>query len=613
MRCQRTLTGLLGRRVSRVLPVTVGQTLVGVLIALVVIYGAFLRFDAITLKYGPVSSPSWLRAVQETREPASLLRPAGVTWTAGPTYPHRDGPPTRYVSDPYTYLSYAREMRSFYGAHRREPLFPFVTKVFLRLLRDQDVAVSFASAAFSVLAVIGTLALGWYAFSWAVGLGAALAVAIEYDLVSWGIEGFRDDAFMWAVVLSAYVMLRYARVPSRWNAVLVGVAGGVALLLRLTAISFLVPGLVFLLMAASGRWRERLKRVGLAALIMTVIVAPFAINCWLTYGDPLYAINVHADVYRAAEGQKIVANETVSQYLGGQMRSRPMRTLDTFVLGMTTYPFENKWGGFTPWVSGLGPFLSWAALAGLVVLVGSPPGRLLLVVLAGSLVPYAFTWKLGADWRFTEHAYPFFLIAACLGMSHLVSYVAPSRLLALIRSRPDWRRVAFWGSVLAVVGMGLWLAVRVLPVMVVREALMAREDVTVAAGRRDRGFFVGGWSRLLTEGAVTARISEGSRPAVNLPLPLVGDYDLTLRLDPFPRPAGHAADRLPAVRILVNDLQVAMFELGWNPERVGAYEVHVPQHVVTSGMTRLVVVPEAKPRGPDRVRLWYVRIRPVQP
>ena len=37
-------------------------------------------------------------------------------------YPHRDGPDTRYSSDPYTYLRFARAMPSFYAAHvRRDP------------------------------------------------------------------------------------------------------------------------------------------------------------------------------------------------------------------------------------------------------------------------------------------------------------------------------------------------------------------------------------------------------------------------------------------------------------------------------------------------------------
>jgi 4-amino-4-deoxy-L-arabinose transferase-like glycosyltransferase len=611
MRVPGALLGLLGRRVSRVAPFTVGQTLAGVLTFLVVIYGAFLRFDAITLKYGPASRPSWLGAIQQTRGPSSLLRPAGVTWTAVPTYPHRDGPPTHYLSDPYTYLGYAREMRSFYAAHRREPLFPFVTRVFLGLLRNQDVAVSFASAAFSVLAIIATLALGWYAFSWWVGLGAALAMAIEYDVVSSGVEGWRDDAFMCAVVLSAYVMLRYVRVPSRRNALLVGIGGGLACLVRITALSFVLPGLAFLLVSATGRWRERLKGVGLAAVTMTAIVAPFAINCWLTFGDPLYAIDVHADVYRAAEGQKVETSQTASQYLGSQARSRPIQTLDTFVLGMTTYPFLNKWGGFAPWIPWLGAFLSWSAVAGVILLVGSPPGRLLLVVLAGSLVPYAFTWKLIGDWRFTEHAYPFFLIAACLAISRVVSLAAASRQLGLKHPRPDWRQVAFWGSVLAAIGVGLWLTLRVFPFLVARESLAANENVTVEAGKRDGAFFEAGWSRPLTEGTVTARVSEGGRSVVRLPLAGASDYDLTMRLDPFPRPTADAADRLPTVRIFVNYHLVAAFDVRWDPERVGTYEIHVPRNATTNGVNRLVVAPEAKPGGPDKVRLWYVRIRPV--
>ena len=611
MRFHGALIGLFGRPVTRLLPLTVGQTLAGVLAILVVIYGAFLRFDAITLKYGPVTRPSWLRAIQQTRGPESLLRPAGVTWAAVPAYPHRDGPPTQYVSDPYTYLRYAREMRSFYAAHYREPVFPFVTKIFLHLLRNQDVAVSFASAAFSVLAIVGTLALGWYAFSWWVGLGAALAMAIEYEIVSWSVEGLRDDAFVCAAVLSTYVMLRYARVPSKRNALLVGIAGGVACLIRITALSFLVPGLLFLLIATTARWRERLKGAGLAALALTAIVSPYAINCWLTFGDPLYAINVHADLYRTAEGQVVEVSQTTAGYLGSQARSRPIQTLDTFVLGMTTYPFQNKWGGFVPWISWLGAFLSWAAVIGLILLVGSPPGRLLLVVLAGSLVPYAFTWKLIADWRFTEHAYPFFLIAGCLAISEAVTLAAPSRLLGLIHPRPDWRRVAFWGSVLAAIGTGLWLVLRVFPFLVVREALAANENVTVAAGERDGAFFAAGWSGTATWGAVTARVSEGGRSIVRLPLPRASDYDLTIRLDPFPRPTADAADHLPAVQAFVNDHLVATFDLRWNPDRVGAYEMSVPRNVTTNSENRLVIVPKAKPGGPDRVTCWYVRIRPV--
>ena len=64
-------------------------------------------------------------------------------------------------------------MRSFYAAHYREPLFPFIIKIFLALLNDQDVAVSFASGAFSVLSVVATYLLGVYAFSTWGGIGCS--------------------------------------------------------------------------------------------------------------------------------------------------------------------------------------------------------------------------------------------------------------------------------------------------------------------------------------------------------------------------------------------------------------------------------------------------------
>src|SRR5215207_6908204 len=117
------------------------------LLGVVVAYGTLLRFDALTHTHGAVERPGWLRALQQSRIGESALRPAGFRWD------RREG---RYISDPYTYLRYAREMRSFYAAHLREPLFPAATKTSLWLLADQDIAVSFASMFFSVLAVGAT-------------------------------------------------------------------------------------------------------------------------------------------------------------------------------------------------------------------------------------------------------------------------------------------------------------------------------------------------------------------------------------------------------------------------------------------------------------------------
>src|SRR5881394_2728797 len=95
---------------------------------LVTAYGALLRLDAISVKFDPVASPWWLHRLEVWRAAPTSLRPAAMRWDAYPRFAHKDGPPSQYRSDPYTYLQYAREMRSFYAAHRREPLFPFATR-----------------------------------------------------------------------------------------------------------------------------------------------------------------------------------------------------------------------------------------------------------------------------------------------------------------------------------------------------------------------------------------------------------------------------------------------------------------------------------------------------
>jgi hypothetical protein len=94
---------------------------------------------------------------------------------------------------------------------------------------------------------------------------------------------------------------------------------------------------------------------------------------------------------------------------------------------------------------------------------GSSTGRLLLIVLATSLIPFSLTWPRLPDWRFTEHAYPFFLLAAC---------AVPWQALAFVRrirhSQPEGRvrarTLAFWTAVCGAVGVAWWLGTRVLPV-----------------------------------------------------------------------------------------------------------------------------------------------------
>lgn len=189
-----------------------GRTLSYGLLVILFVVATVLRLDALTGRFGHVTRPAWLQLLQSGSQTlVGVLDPAVANWAPEPEYPHRDGPPTHYRSDPYTYLQRAREMSSFYEAHYREPVFPFVVKCYLWMLGDQDVAVSFASATFSVLCVLATYLMGALAFSRWVGCAAALGMAVEREVISW--------------VLPAGVMMR-SRLPWRSRSAPCSTIGG---------------------------------------------------------------------------------------------------------------------------------------------------------------------------------------------------------------------------------------------------------------------------------------------------------------------------------------------------------------------------------------------------
>jgi hypothetical protein len=292
--------------------------------------------------------------------------------------------------------------------------------------------------------------------------------------------------------------------------------------------------------------------------------------------------------------------------------------------GLTSYPFLNKWDGFDRWVPYLGVWLAWAALAGLLCFVRSSSGRILLLVAITSLVPYAFTWQIVSDWRFTAHVYPFLLIAACLAISWSTRWLAPSRWRSI--SRPTPRTCLIAAAVLIGASGTAWTAFRILPVRAVGESLRTGRSATIAAGSRDRAFFTEGWSRPFGMGTTTMRAAEGKTSVIQLPVNEVGDYVLTFRMDPFPRPRSGGAAPLPTVLASINGISLAALQLRWNPDRVGTYTARLPGSAVREGMNRLTLttrftssaVVSSRVNGPPFVdakgfTLWYVQIEDAEP
>jgi hypothetical protein len=226
------------------------------------------------------------------------------------------------------------------------------------------------------------------------------------------------------------------------------------------------------------------------------------------------------------------------------------------------------------------------------------------------------TWNLGdgGAWRFTMHAYPFYLVAAACA---LVGAVHVARSLAAGQGLPRRtivvRLAVRAGAVVAVALLGA-VTYFALPWFVIREAIANGGSTSVETGARDLLFYRSGWSATHTEG-ITVRVSRGERSTVRIPLPAARDYDIVLRIDPVD------PESQERVSVLFNRHFVGALRLSWNPERVGSYRVRVLPHMVRS-TNELTIIPgslvaagSAGPRfawlDPDDrigVRLWYVRV-----
>jgi hypothetical protein len=580
----------------------------------VTLLGGALRMDALAAKYGAIQHPFWARVL--TVEGAAVgrhLHPAKLAW-----------PPVGqpYVGgDPYTYVKFAREMRSFYQGHVREPVFLAVTRGFLWLLSDRDIAVSFASALGSTLLVLATYLLGAAAFSRWTGLGAALVVAIDQQSIGWGVDGWRDDTFACAFTFAAWGFVRMRKAPSMANAALAGVLAAVACLTRITSLLFVLPALIWLILDAPRPVRlQRVRTAGATLVVVALLVSPYLINCARETGDPLIAINYHTRFYRFGEGVPSDKPMSAARYIGSKITGSPLAATDTATTGIFIWPLEMKTGGLDSWVRGAGTAFLAMTSVGLVLLLASGTGRLLLVLLLCSLVPYAFTWNIrgGGEWRFTLHAYSIYLVAACYAVECTI--VRVRRMVTAPSGQDRWpSRAELTWTLAAIAAAGLAVAAyRQLPYYVAREAVKDGVPASVIAGDRDAVFFGPGWSDARPAGNVTTRVSVADRAIVKLPLPDVRPYDLVLRLDPV------APDRQGTFVVLLNGRMLGRLPFTWDPLRVGFYRMAVAPDFVRPGPNRLSLVAEptvspalVRDRYPflesftqAGVRLWYVRIEP---
>ena len=578
---------------------------------LVCTWAALLRFEALAANYGHMGQPRWARPIEAPLAAlAGRLRPSSIAWRPVEK-PYVGG-------DPINYLKYAREMRHFYQAHVREPMFLASTRLSLWLSEGRDIALSYASAAGSTLAVLATCLLGAIARSRTVGVAAGLALALEFEAIAWSIQGWRDDTFMCFVTAAAAALLLLHERPAPAAGVAAGLAAAGACLTRITALTFVAPALLFIaLLAPRDRRREARAAAGLAALVTAVLVAPYLFNTWRATGDPFFALNYHTRYYRSAEGKPLDESVGALEYASRKLMARPVTTVDTAAQGLISVPFLKKWTGWGAWHPAIGPVLQWSAAAGALMALWTPGGRLLLLILASSLVPYALTWPVGGggEWRFTQHVYPLYLVLACGALAALARFgVALARRAV---DPPSRRELIRAGATAGAVGLA-WAAYAAAPILIARESLAADGVVMITAGDRDERFLDGEWSAPIRQGNVTVRVAQAPLTGFDLPLD-EGDYTMTLRMDP---PLTADPGRQPSVAVFLNRRPLAQIQLTRAPDRMGSYRIAIPREAVQpwSRLDLLAshTVPAGEagapfaalpPESPVAFRLWYVRIQ----
>jgi hypothetical protein len=264
-----------------------------------------------------------------------------------------------------------------------------------------------------------------------------------------------------------------------------------------------------------------------------------------------------------------------------------------------------------------------AAIVGLVLLLISADGRLLLVVLFSALIPFAVIWQAPAasQWRLTVFTYPFYLIAACQALRtgcRLASRDVRRRLSESL-GHERWRWVIGAMVTAGVLAISLFLP-RWWQYLLVREAAFADGAFSVVAGPADARFFGDGWYAPVVAGNVRGRYSHGSRATVFLPVFERRDKRLTFRMQAC------SAEPEPTreVRVSINGTEVSALHVVWNPRRAESYDVAVPQALLREGWNTVDLLADGSTvmsAGENRFLgleagqesaffLWYVRVAP---
>jgi hypothetical protein len=204
--------------------------------------------------------------------------------------------------------------------------------------------------------------------------------------------------------------------------VVAGILAATVCLTRLSGLSFVLP--LFLLKAWSTGNRNGAKYALAALLVLSVLITPFMLNCYLEHGDPFFSVSFHTRFWLDAEDTPSGPAGSVSVYRYLTEYRHWGKLASGTLQGLTILPLQTFWNGLARFPL-LDVAVMAAGIAGLLLVLPTP-FRFLTLAYFGHLIPFAYiqNFPSGTMPRFVMPAYFFLIMAAMLTFQRLYDRIA---------------------------------------------------------------------------------------------------------------------------------------------------------------------------------------------
>ncbi|MFH0794849.1 MAG: glycosyltransferase family 39 protein [bacterium] len=202
--------------------------------------------------------------------------------------------------DATTYRLIAENMRHPFDTGLREPVQIWAVWLTEKIFAPSDWDIRLMTILLSLAVVAATGIVGTRWFSPPVGLGAALFIATNKEIIFQSVSGLRLEIYMLCLLgFLGFLFRERSSRPSWKTGVGAGVWGGLLCLQLLSALSIFTAFTILVALVKRWRWCA----VAMAFALTGLMVAPHMINNYFIFGfkDPFFSVNIHVRFYRNME------------------------------------------------------------------------------------------------------------------------------------------------------------------------------------------------------------------------------------------------------------------------------------------------------------------------